>query len=303
MASVHRCEYDAWLSKTVVEMHRPGLQIAISAVGWMLLLIGGWGAGTVAFAQDGVSTDSAVVSSFPGSVETSNSFLSTVERSRRGESLFYVAGESAVLYNRSDSTAPVARLPVRTPVQRLECEERWCRIRTDEGREGFVPASVLSNLWIRVSKRTRRVYLYRGAKLTATFEADVSYNSFADKKRSGSPAKRDHWRTPEGTFYVVHKNPESQFYKALVLNYPTVKDARRGLEEGLISQSQYEAIEEAQRELRIPPMNTGLGGWIEIHGDGTGDSTTWTEGCIAVQNRDMNMLWPIVQVGTPVLIE
>ncbi|MFB6230852.1 MAG: L,D-transpeptidase family protein [Salinibacter sp.] len=221
----------------------------------------------------------------------------------RSDPLFYVAGDAAVLYNRSDSTAPVARLSVRTPVRRLKCEDKWCRVRTGEGREGFMPASALSNAWVRVSKEKRRVYLYRGAKLIKTFEADLGYNAFADKKRRGGPRKRDHWRTPEGTFHVVHKNSESRFYKALVLNYPTVKDARRGLKKGLISQSQYEAIEQAQEEFRIPPMNTDLGGWIEIHGDGTGDATTWTHGCVAVQNRDMDVLWSVVEEGTPVLIE
>ena len=102
---------------------------------------------------------------------------------------------------------------------------------------------------------------------------------------------------------VVHKNPESAFYKALVLNYPKVEDARRGLDTGLISRSQYQAIKRAQDELRMPLMNTDLGGWIEIHGDGTGDGTAWTQGCVAVQNSVMDVLWERVRVGTPVLIE
>jgi L,D-peptidoglycan transpeptidase YkuD (ErfK/YbiS/YcfS/YnhG family) len=50
-------------------------------------------------------------------------------------------------------------------------------------------------------------------------------------------------------------------------------------------------------------MNTPLGGWIEIHGEGTGASTNWTQGCVAVENRVMNELWTQVSVGTPVLIE
>jgi hypothetical protein len=101
----------------------------------------------------------------------------------------------------------------------------------------------------------------------------------------------------------VHKNPDSEFYKAFVLNYPKVEDARRGLENGLISQSQYDAIEQAQEEFRIPPMNTELGGWIEIHGDGTGDATAWTQGCVALRNGVMDELWDQVRVGTPVLVE
>jgi lipoprotein-anchoring transpeptidase ErfK/SrfK len=55
--------------------------------------------------------------------------------------------------------------------------------------------------------------------------------------------------------------------------------------------------------MRMPPMNTELGGWVEIHGDGTGAATNWTRGCVAVTNDDMNTLWWWTQVGTPVLVE
>jgi hypothetical protein len=50
-------------------------------------------------------------------------------------------------------------------------------------------------------------------------------------------------------------------------------------------------------------MGTDLGGWIEIHGDGTGAATAWTQGCVAVRNGAMDVLWDQVRVGTPVLIE
>ncbi len=218
--------------------------------------------------------------------------------------LSHVVGTREVtLYNRSDSTAPVAVLPPRTPLHRLDCGDNWCRVRTAEGQTGYLPAEMISNVWIRISKADRQLYLYRGTRLVEVFDIDVGYNAFADKKQQGSRRDRDHWRTPEGTFYVVHKNPRSDFYKALVLNYPTAQDAERGLKEGLISRRQYEAIVDAQEERRMPPMDTQLGGWIEIHGQGTGGATNWTQGCVAVENRVMNQLWTTVGVGTPVLIE
>jgi lipoprotein-anchoring transpeptidase ErfK/SrfK len=217
--------------------------------------------------------------------------------------LAHVVGGRATLYNRSDSTAPVGTVPVRTPVHRLNCADAWCRVRTETGRTGFMPAAAVSNVWIHISKPDRRLFLYRGPRLIESFAIDVGYNTFADKKRKGSPAQRDHWRTPEGTFYVVDKRPRSEFYKALVLNYPTTADAERGLRQGLISQSEYRAIVRAQQERRMPPMGTELGGWIEIHGEGTGGATNWTQGCVAVRNAVMNTLWGDVKVGTPVLIE
>lgn len=238
---------------------------------------------------------------FPDSTETASP---APDRSASSAAtLSHVAGREATLYNRPDSTAPVTSLPARTPLHRLDCTGDWCHVRTDAGRTGYVPATDLSSVWLRVSKAERRLYVYRGPHLVDTFKIDVGYNTFADKQRRGSQQRRDHWRTPEGTFYVVAKNPQSQFYKALVLNYPTTADAERGLEEGLISRREYEAIAHAQEAFRMPPMDTDLGGWIEIHGNGTGAATNWTQGCVAVENRVMNQLWTEVPIGTPVLIE
>ena len=270
--------------------------------GWALLLFGLIGGLLPASAQLSASSDTLQVSP-PTATASSATSSAPRQGTSRETSLFYVVGGSTTLHNLPDTDTPVGQLSMRTPVTRLGCSEERCRVRTDEGRVGYVSAGALSNVWLRVSKSARRVYLYRGSRLVDTYRADMAYNSFADKKRTGGQGRPDHWRTPEGTFYVVRKNPRSQFYKALVLNYPKVEDARRGLETGLISRSQYEAIKQAQEEFRMPPMDTDLGGWIEIHGDGTGDATAWTQGCVAVRNSVMDALWTQVRVGTPVLVE
>ncbi|WP_263784869.1 L,D-transpeptidase family protein [Salinibacter grassmerensis] len=272
--------------------------------GWVLLLAAGLASGLCSVAaQPSAPSDTTRTSASPRSPTPSPDVLEGRRGVFRSTPLFYVAGETATLHNRSGLNTPVTRLSMRTPVRRLSCEADWCRVRTDGGTTGYVAAEALSNMWIRVSKRERRIYVYRGAELVHAFQADMAYNSFADKKRNGGENRPDHWRTPEGTFYVVHKNPQSEFYKALVLNYPKVEDARRGLDAGLISRSQYEAIRQAQQEHRMPPMGTDLGGWIEIHGDGTGDATAWTQGCVAIRNAAMDVIWEQVRVGTPVLVE
>ncbi len=271
--------------------------------GWLLLLVLGFLVGPRPAAAQ-LSAPIDTVQGLPSTADRASAASSPLRANApEASALFYVAGDATTLHNLPDTDAPVGRLPMRTPVTRLGCSGERCRVRTDDGREGYVSAAALSNAWIRVSKSKRRLYLYHGRTLVNTFRADMAYNSFADKKRNGGEGRRDHWRTPEGTFYVVHKNADSQFYKALVLNYPKVEDARRGLKNGLISRSQFEAIKQAQEEHRMPPMGTDLGGWIEIHGDGTGDATAWTQGCVAVQNPVMDALWRQVRVGTPVLVE
>lgn len=217
--------------------------------------------------------------------------------------LYYTVEREVTVYHRPNTDQPYLTLGFRAPVQVIEQQGDWYRIRIDGGAVGYVRTDALSNVWIRVSKQERAVYLYAGTELKGKIPADFGFNLFADKAQRGSMLERDHWRTPEGTFYVVAKNPNSKFYKALVLNYPTSEDAERGYRHGLITRAERDAIIEAQERSVMPPMGTALGGWIEIHGDGTGKSRNWTHGCVAVANLHMNVLWHWVQVGTPVLIE
>ncbi|MEM1128082.1 MAG: L,D-transpeptidase family protein [Bacteroidota bacterium] len=216
---------------------------------------------------------------------------------------YYTTERTVTVYLAPDSTRPYFELRLREPVQVIEDAGRWVRVRTEERAEGYVPRFALSNVWIRVSKREATVYLYQGSVLVQSFPADFGQNQFADKERRGSLYDPDHWRTPDGVFFVARKNPRSQFYKALVINYPNAEDAERGLEQGYISQAEYNAIMRAEATISMPPMNTALGGWIEIHGDGTGARSNWTRGCVAVHNNHMDVLWRYATVGTPVVIE
>jgi lipoprotein-anchoring transpeptidase ErfK/SrfK len=268
----------------------------------LLLAVGAWGA---AHGQTASPPDASATFSEDG--PTSSSVETTASEDalnpRRDRRLYYVVNEPASLFAQADSSARLTRLPVRAPIHQQRCTDAWCRVQTEGGHTGYVNRSAISNVWIRVSKEERRLYLYRGTTQHAVFNADFGYNAFSDKMQRGSSRDPDHWRTPEGLFYIVHRNPNSSFDKALVLNYPTAEDAKRGLSADLISQAEHDAIVRAQNDFRMPPMNTDLGGWLEIHGDGTGGSTNWTQGCVAVHNDDMQQLWWWAEVGTPVLIE
>lgn len=218
--------------------------------------------------------------------------------------LFYAVERGAVLYHRNDTTQAYLHVGFREPLHVLgDAENGWKRVRTRDGAHGLMRADLLSNVWIRISKRTQTVLVYRGDELIYRFAADLGYNFYSDKERRGSSAEPDHWRTPEGEFFVVAKNPRSQFYKALVLNYPNAEDAERGFRDGLISQAEYDAIRNAEEQYAMPPMFTALGGYIELHGDGTGKRNNWTQGCVAIPNTQMDIIWDLVSVGTPVLID
>ena len=217
--------------------------------------------------------------------------------------LYYVVERGAALYYPADSTRRYLHLRFGESLNMLERGDRWSTVRTTDGATGLVRNTHISDVWIRISKSKQMLFVYNGATLTAKYPTDLGYNFFADKERRGSEAIPDDWRTPEGEFYVVNKNDRSEFYKALVLNYPNSEDAQRGRRDGLISESEFDHIVRAERDRTIPPMGTALGGWIEIHGDGTGGKSNWTRGCIAIRNEQIDRLWSIVHVGTPVLID
>jgi lipoprotein-anchoring transpeptidase ErfK/SrfK len=218
--------------------------------------------------------------------------------------MYYATEQGATVYTEPEGGGRAyLRLGFREPVFVLSSEGDWSHIRTQDGAQGYVASSALSNVWIRISKRTKSLYVYRGMDLIMEAPADFGYNAVADKERRGSSANPDHWRTPDGSFFVIKKNPHSKFYKALLLNYPNAEDARRGLRRGLISKEQHDAIVQAERDFTSPPMSTALGGMIEIHGDGTGVSSNWTQGCVALHNTHIDKLWAWVEAGTPVIIE
>ncbi len=217
--------------------------------------------------------------------------------------IYYIIAPTGAIYSSPGGESPEMRLSFRDRVEVLENGGSWSKVQTTSGTTGYMRSDELSNIWMRISKRHGYVYVYRGEKLIRKFAADFGYNKTDDKIRQGSREEPDHWRTPEGRFYVTDKNPDSQYYKALVLNYPTPEDARRGVDSGLISKSEQAEIIKASMQHETPPMDTALGGWIEVHGEGTGGRIDWTHGCVAIKNSELDAIWDMVSRGTPVIIE
>jgi len=133
-----------------------------------------------------------------------------------------------------------------------------------------------------VDKFARKCYVYKNGALKKTFDAELGPNWIGVKKHKGDKA------TPEGKYYVTKKkkNRETKYYKALLINYPNNEDKARydsEVKKGRISK------------------RTGIGNLIEIHGDG-GKGIDWTDGCVALTNEDMDVLYDMTSTGTPVTI-
>lgn len=152
----------------------------------------------------------------------------------------------------------------------------------------------LSDPRLVVLKGERRLELYSAAQLVRTYKIGLGSNPVADKVREGDRA------TPEGEFYIFTKNPSSAFHLSLGISYPNIEDAERGLQSRLITRAQRDAIVNAIKSKKGPPQNTALGGLIYIHGNGAGSDWTW--GCVALENEDIEELYRVIPVGTPVTI-
>lgn len=148
---------------------------------------------------------------------------------------------------------------------------------------------------IYVSKRAKKLTLKQNGVILAEYPVSLgAASSEGDKRIQGD------MRTPSGEFYVCTRNDQSVAYLALGLSYPSISDAERGLSEGIITQEQRDEIVRANLAGEQPPWDTPLGGAIEIHGCRVPDGTT--QGCVAVDNDAMNVLWCYGSLGVPVTI-
>ncbi len=135
---------------------------------------------------------------------------------------------------------------------------------------------------ILVFKEKNLLTLLRSGIPSRTYRVEIGANALGTKAQRGDRA------TPEGRYRIVAKKDRgrSLFHRALLLDYPNADDRRR-----------------FSSELRSGqiPEGAGIGGSIEIHGEG-GRGRNWTDGCVALVNRDMDELFSQVEVGTRVTI-
>ena len=158
-------------------------------------------------------------------------------------------------------------------------------------------------LSITVYKNRRQLWLFRGETLAKIYPVFLG-------SRPGDKRQRGDNRTPEGDFRVVEKKNSDKFHRFLGIDYPNLKDANRAFGEGSLTADQWVEILHANTKGLKPPWNTPLGGFVGIHGIGDNESLKlrlvgnwdWTNGCVALRNRDVEDLFQRVPLGTVVRI-
>lgn len=134
---------------------------------------------------------------------------------------------------------------------------------------------------ILVDKSDRRLTLMQGQAVLATFPIALGGASEGHKGEEGDQ------RTPEGRYRIDWRNDKSAYHLSLHISYPNDADMAR-----------------AEAAGKDP------GGMIMIHGQRNylgwlaylTQRFDWTDGCIAVTNADMDIIWNSVPDGTPIEI-
>lgn len=132
-----------------------------------------------------------------------------------------------------------------------------------------------------VYKSERRLELRRAGKVVRSYRVALGRNPVGHKLYQGDN------RTPEGRYIIDMRNARSAFYRSMRISYPDRTDQDVALTVGLRP-----------------------GDWIMIHGIKNGVTPSqlghpyrdWTNGCIALTNREMDEVWDSVAVGTPITI-
>lgn len=155
-----------------------------------------------------------------------------------------------------------------------------------------------------INKIDYKLHLYADTILVKTYDVVLGGNPKNQKKSS-----EDRY-TPKGNYFICDKKITTGLGKTLVLSYPSKHDAEFGLRQNLISNKEFFVIASAIEKKTIPPMDTRLGGNIKIHGNGKFDLIlrnlpfilNWTNGSIAVNNREIEELYNACPIGTEVII-
>ena len=134
---------------------------------------------------------------------------------------------------------------------------------------------------ILVRKADRKLFLMHGDTVVRSYKVALGLNPTGTKERSGD------FRTPEGTYRLIRRNPRSDFFLSMQVSYPNDHD-----------------LKQARRN------HWDTGGSIMIHGlpnqlkhdPSYYEKVDWTDGCIAVSNSDMLEIWLLTPDNAPIEI-
>jgi murein L,D-transpeptidase YafK len=132
-----------------------------------------------------------------------------------------------------------------------------------------------------VDKSTRTLTLLSHGKVLRTYKVALGGVPLGAKEREG-----DH-KTPEGHYILDRRNSKSRYYKSIHVSYPSEQDKQKAAERGVL----------AGGDIMVHGLPNGFG-WLGA----THRERDWTDGCVAVTDKEMDEIWELVADGTPIEI-
>ncbi|MBY6135619.1 murein L,D-transpeptidase family protein [Leisingera sp. XS_AS12] len=132
-----------------------------------------------------------------------------------------------------------------------------------------------------VNKGARTMYLLHHDTVLREYKVDLGFAPLGHKQFEGDG------KTPEGTYVIDRRNPNSRYHLSVGISYPNASDRARAAAQG-----------------KRP------GGDIFIHGEPIDRKERrraarvddWTAGCIAVSNDEIEEIYAMVNEGTTIAL-
>ena len=129
-----------------------------------------------------------------------------------------------------------------------------------------------------VDKSFRNLQIIKNGAIVKKFTIDLGFDPIGHKHFKGDG------KTPEGLYFISNKSTNSNFHLSLQISYPNKWDQRNANN-----------------------FNRNAGDYIMIHGEpnnkGASQKKDWTNGCIALSNKDITELYKYVLLNTPIYIK
>ncbi|MEP6992117.1 MAG: L,D-transpeptidase family protein [bacterium] len=133
-----------------------------------------------------------------------------------------------------------------------------------------------------VEKKAHRLTLFRDGRPMRTYLVALGGHPMGDKLSAGDK------RTPEGLFYIDSRQPNSRYHLALHISYPDAIHRARSLAAGT----------QPGGDIMIHGLPNGMGAAGALH-----RQNDWTNGCVALTDEEIEQIWSVVPIGTPVEIK
>lgn len=144
-----------------------------------------------------------------------------------------------------------------------------------------IPLSEVKIDKVSVDKSSRSMELLSQGEVVRSYRIALGDNPQGHKREEGDE------RTPEGTYSLDYKNENSIAHRSIHISYPNAADkadaASRGVSPG--------------GDIMIHGQMNGFGSLAKVM-----QQRNWTNGCIAVTNKEMDEIMSVVELGTPIEI-